>query len=159
MSFLSAGTYQVVFANAFFSSCGCAKANLTVNIVRCPKGHVTGGRDDTCNRCPKGLFSFNSQDVQCSICGANTVCPGGATVWAAPGLWHSAPQSIQMHRWVKVVVVVWMHVGSFDGWKRCVCVPSLPHWGPSLRVTRPSWGNGGCTFWCVGVGSVVRVDT
>jgi hypothetical protein len=112
----------VVFANAFFSNCGCAKANLTVNIVRCPKGHVTGGRDDTCNRCPKGLFSFNSQDVQCSICGANTVCPGGVTVWAAPGFWHSASQSIQMHRWVKVVVVVWMHVGSFDGWKRCVCV-------------------------------------
>jgi hypothetical protein len=95
-----AGTYYVVLANAFQSRCGSCQVNVTVNIVKCPKGHVTGGRDDTCNRCPKGLFSFDPRDVQCSICGANTICPGGATVWAIQGFWHSAPQSTQMHRYV-----------------------------------------------------------
>lgn len=94
------------FTNAFTSTCDCAAANLTVNINRCSKGYVTGGRDDTCNRCPEGLYSFHPSDAQCSICGANTDCRGAATVWPVSGYWHSAPQSVQMHRQVTCVTAV-----------------------------------------------------
>jgi hypothetical protein len=87
-----------VFGAAFGSQRG--ETNLTVNIIKCPKGHVTAGRDDTCNRCPNGTYSFDPKEAQCSICGANTVCPGGETVWPASGFWHSAPQSTLMHRCV-----------------------------------------------------------
>jgi hypothetical protein len=97
---LLAGTYLMSFIDAFEVDCApdCAKAILTVNIVKCPKGYVTGGRDDTCNPCPEGLYSFDPKDVRCSICGANTDCTGGATVYPMSGFWHSAPQSVQMHR-------------------------------------------------------------
>ena len=71
-----------------------------VNVVPCPKGFVTGGRDDTCNKCPVGLYSFSPLSAQCSVCGANTECPGGAVVWPVKGFWHSSPQSTQMHRCV-----------------------------------------------------------
>lgn len=90
------GTYYLVLKSGFTTS--SARANVTVNIGKCPKGHVTGGRDDTCNRCPVGLFSFDPRDAQCSVCGANAVCPGGAVVWPDEGFWNSAPQSTQMHR-------------------------------------------------------------
>jgi hypothetical protein len=92
------GAYHLVLKSGFYSKYGSAMANLTVNIVKCPKGHVTGGRDDTCNRCPVGLYSFDPHDAQCSVYGANTVCPGGSTVWPINGFWHSNPQSVQMHR-------------------------------------------------------------
>jgi hypothetical protein len=91
------GTYYLVLKHGF-STTSSARANVTVNIGKCPKGHVTGGRDDTCNKCPLGLFSFNPRDPQCSVCGANAVCPGGAVVWPAEGFWNSAPQSVEMHR-------------------------------------------------------------
>lgn len=90
----------MAFTNAFEASCGmnCVTANITITIVKCPKGYVTGGRDDTCNPCPEGLYSFDPQDAWCSICGANADCRGGATVYPVSGYWHSAPQSVQMHR-------------------------------------------------------------
>jgi hypothetical protein len=72
---------------------------MPVNIVPCPVGWVTtGGRKDTCNRCPEGLYSFDSVNTQCNICVPNFQCPGEATVWPEVGFWHSAPRSIQAHR-------------------------------------------------------------
>jgi len=94
--FLNAGPYYLVFDTDYGNS--SARAELNVTIVPCMSGHVTGGRDDTCNRCPVGLFSFSALSVQCSVCGANTECPGGDVVWPVKGWWHSAPQSTQMHR-------------------------------------------------------------
>jgi hypothetical protein len=91
-----AGTYYLNFTTAF-DGFGDPE-QLQVNIVPCPPGFVTGGRDDTCNRCPEGLYSFGSLIAQCSICQANFECPGGATVWPESGFWHSAPRSIQVHR-------------------------------------------------------------
>lgn len=86
--------------NGFNSKYDLAKANVTVTVVSCGKGSVTGGRDDTCNRCSRGLYSFDPKDAQCSVCVANAVCLGGAVVWPVQGFWNSAPQSVQMHRWV-----------------------------------------------------------
>jgi hypothetical protein len=59
----------------------------------------------TRNRCPIGLFTFAPNSAECTVCGANFECPGGATVWPDKGFWHSAPRSIQMHRWVACVIV------------------------------------------------------
>ena len=89
------GTYYLLFWSAFNSDIA---ARLMVNVVPCPKGFVTGGRDDTCNKCPVGLYSFSPLDAQCSVCGSNMECPGGAVVWPVKGFWHSSPQSTQMHR-------------------------------------------------------------
>jgi len=94
--FVHAGSYYVVF-NTDFGNIS-ARADLKVSIVPCPPGHVTGGRDDTCNPCPVGLYSFSALSAQCSVCGANTKCPGGDVIWPVKGWWHSAPHSTQMHR-------------------------------------------------------------
>jgi hypothetical protein len=46
----------------------------------------------------QGYFSFDLLANECSMCVPNAVCPGGAVVWPAAGFFHSAPQSMQMHR-------------------------------------------------------------
>lgn len=104
--YMFAGTYFLNFTGAFDTAADITPARLQVNIVPCPPGFVTGGRKDTCNKCPEGLFTFEPKSAQCSVCGANFECPGGATVWPDKGFWHSAPRSIQMHRWVASAIVL-----------------------------------------------------
>jgi hypothetical protein len=69
-----------------------------VNVAPCPRGHVTGGRNATCNPCPRGLFSFTSVDSECTICPVHANCPGLDKVWPLHGWWHSAPHSTNIHR-------------------------------------------------------------
>lgn len=89
-----AGRYRLTI----YTPWGGADTSVNITIIPCPKGYVTGGRDDTCNPCPQGLYSFTATDATCSLCPANAECPGLATVWPAPGFWKSAPQSVQVHR-------------------------------------------------------------
>ena len=48
--------------------------------------------------CVKGFFSFNPYDQECTMCPVTAVCPGGARLYPKPGYWHSARQSVQVHK-------------------------------------------------------------
>jgi len=93
------GTYRLMFAiSDSFSDIPPDPAIMLLRIIPCPKGYATASTGDACIPCVKGYFSFNPSANECSTCVPNAFCPGGATVWPAKGFFHSAPQSIQMHR-------------------------------------------------------------
>lgn len=88
------GSYRLDISSPW----GPGQASVDINIIPCPKEYVTGGRYDTCNPCPEGMYSFNASDATCSLCPANALCPGLGVVLPVAGFWKSAPQSVQVHR-------------------------------------------------------------
>lgn len=93
------GTYRLIFAASdSFGDTPVEPAILQLRITPCPKGYATASTGDACIPCVTGYFSFNPLANECSTCVPNAICPGGATVRPAKGFFHSAPQSVQMHR-------------------------------------------------------------
>jgi hypothetical protein len=72
-------------------------ANLSLQVRGCIVGEVTPA-PDACQACPEGSFSLNPSSSSCDSCPPGAQCPGGFAIVPLPGMWHSAPQSHQMHR-------------------------------------------------------------
>uniref|UniRef100_A0A383VT78 TRP C-terminal domain-containing protein n=1 Tax=Tetradesmus obliquus TaxID=3088 RepID=A0A383VT78_TETOB len=54
---------------------------------------------DTCLVCLPGSYSLDPGQQGCQACpSAGADCPGGAAIVPLPGWWHSAVESVQMHR-------------------------------------------------------------
>lgn len=93
------GTYRLMFTISDSHADTAPKpAIMQLRITPCPKGYATASTGDACIPCVQGYFSFNPMANECTTCVPNALCPGGATVWPAKGFFHSAPQSVQMHR-------------------------------------------------------------
>jgi predicted outer membrane repeat protein len=73
-------------------------ANLSLQVRRCIAGEVTAA-PDACQACPEGAFSLDpSSSSSCDSCPPGAQCPGGFAIVPLPGMWHSAPESPQLHR-------------------------------------------------------------
>uniref|UniRef100_A0A383V756 Tyrosine-protein kinase ephrin type A/B receptor-like domain-containing protein n=1 Tax=Tetradesmus obliquus TaxID=3088 RepID=A0A383V756_TETOB len=71
-------------------------ANLTLQVRSCIVGEVTPA-PDACQACPEGSFSLEPHSSSCRDCPAGAQCPGGFAIVPLPGMWHSAPESPQLH--------------------------------------------------------------
>jgi hypothetical protein len=72
-------------------------ANLSLEVRSCTVGEVTPA-PDACQACPDGAFSLEPQKRTCDSCPPGANCPGGFAIVQLPGMWHSAPESPQVHR-------------------------------------------------------------
>jgi hypothetical protein len=73
-------------------------AVLKLHIRSCSRGEVAPSLD-TCQVCLPGSYSLHPSQQSCQPCpAAGATCPGGAAIVPLPGWWHSAADSIQMHR-------------------------------------------------------------
>ncbi|WIA38147.1 hypothetical protein OEZ86_001505 [Tetradesmus obliquus] len=95
------GQYSIMFAllpgEDQFPLATLPPANLTVQVRGCIVGEVTPA-PDACQVCPEGSFSLEPQSSSCRDCPPGADCPGGFAIVPLPGMWHSAPESPQMHR-------------------------------------------------------------
>jgi hypothetical protein len=85
-----------------FSVPGADKPPVTtvwVHVVECPLGDVTSVTGDACQTCESGYYSLDPRKHTCDMCVPNAECSGGVVIQPIQGFWHSAPHSIQMHRW------------------------------------------------------------
>jgi hypothetical protein len=71
-------------------------ANLSLQVRGCIVGEVTPA-PDACQACPERSFSLNPSSRLCDSCPPGAQCPGGFAIVPLPGMWHSAPQSPQLH--------------------------------------------------------------
>jgi hypothetical protein len=71
--------------------------NLSLQVRSCSVGEVTPA-PDACQACPEGAFSLEPQKRTCDSCPPGAHCPGGFAIVPLPGMWHSAPESPQVHR-------------------------------------------------------------
>jgi hypothetical protein len=72
-------------------------ANLSLQMRSCTVGEVTPA-PDACQACPEGAFSLEPHSSSCMDCPPGAHCPGGFAIVPLPGMWHSAPESPQVHR-------------------------------------------------------------
>uniref|UniRef100_A0A383V7R9 TNFR-Cys domain-containing protein n=1 Tax=Tetradesmus obliquus TaxID=3088 RepID=A0A383V7R9_TETOB len=72
-------------------------AKLSIQVRSCILGEVTPV-PDACQACPEGSFSLEPQMQTCDSCPAGAECPGGFSIVPLDGMWHSAPESRQVHR-------------------------------------------------------------
>jgi hypothetical protein len=70
---------------------------LSLQVRSCIVGEVTPV-PDACQACPEGSFSLQPHSSSCKDCPAGAQCPGGFAIVPLPGMWHSAPESPQVHR-------------------------------------------------------------
>uniref|UniRef100_A0A383VLN3 Tyrosine-protein kinase ephrin type A/B receptor-like domain-containing protein n=1 Tax=Tetradesmus obliquus TaxID=3088 RepID=A0A383VLN3_TETOB len=73
------------------------QANLSLHVRGCIVGEVTPA-PDACQACPEGSFSLEPHSSSCRDCPPVATCPGGFAIVPLPGMWHSAPESPQVHR-------------------------------------------------------------
>lgn len=100
--FLVFGSPQINFISIFlgksFSALEISISNtyhfiLPLYIRKCITGEVLISQVQTCMLCPRGYFSFNVSDEECSKCPNNVDCPGGRTIIVNPGYWRSSENS------------------------------------------------------------------
>jgi hypothetical protein len=72
-------------------------ANISLQVRSCIVGEVTP-MPDACQACPEGSFSLQPNSSSCRDCPHGAQCPGGFAIVPLPGMWHSAPESTQVHR-------------------------------------------------------------
>jgi hypothetical protein len=72
-------------------------ANMSLQVRSCIVGEVTP-MPDACQACPEGSFSLQPNSSSCRDCPHGAQCPGGFAIVPLPGMWHSAPESTQVHR-------------------------------------------------------------
>uniref|UniRef100_A0A383VM68 Uncharacterized protein n=1 Tax=Tetradesmus obliquus TaxID=3088 RepID=A0A383VM68_TETOB len=72
-------------------------ANLSLQVRACIVSEVTPA-PDACQACPEGSISLEPHSSSCRDCPPGATCPGGFVIVPLPGMWHSAPESPQVHR-------------------------------------------------------------
>uniref|UniRef100_A0A383V4V4 Right handed beta helix domain-containing protein n=1 Tax=Tetradesmus obliquus TaxID=3088 RepID=A0A383V4V4_TETOB len=72
-------------------------ANFSLQVRSCIVGEVTPA-PDACQACPEGSFSLEPHKRTCDSCPASAVCPGGFAIVPLQNMWHSSPESPQVHR-------------------------------------------------------------
>lgn len=134
---MHAGTYQVQFIIPGFVN--PPTATIMVHVVQCPLSDVTSVTGDMCQTGERGYYSFDPRNSTCDICVPNAECSGGALIQPTPGFWHSAPHSIQMHRWVTSWLRTHLHkaIQALDDVMPLAAAHNWFHvhfWGPPLLL-------------------------
>jgi hypothetical protein len=89
------GRYHMTFSLQEFRD--VPAVNMSVQVRGCVPGEVSP-IPDTCEPCLPGSYSLDTSQPLCQGCPEGASCPGGAVILPLPGWWHSAADSVQLHR-------------------------------------------------------------
>ena len=70
---------------------------ILVNMRNCRIVEIYSQKENTCNLCPFGQYSFDPKEKSCHECPANTLCFGGFNVSINPGFWRSHVYSTEIY--------------------------------------------------------------